>query len=205
MPVYNDFERAVWVSYAGADHESVVQPLVDVTKARYSLNNELEKDCIPFKLITYIRSVDEKSTPLTKDDVKASSKEGGSNNVEKEDESEEVEYEYYLTPGQSISELVRNIALNLRRVFILSDNYIKSDYCLSEFCAALFSHTNKMLIINVPPFKLKDEIKKECFIKKLSDIYEKEIKTKFGVDFLVSGELNVTAYIKNHCCPIVRQ
>lgn len=112
----SNFPRSVWVSYASADHDFV-----------QSLTEHFEQ-CIAIKavrLMTYMRD-ETTSEPLTESATNISTK-----------------TEMFLKPGESVLDLVEIIASNLRRLLVISPNYLKSEHCLWEM-ASCFTRESKV-------------------------------------------------------------
>ncbi len=121
------FERSVWVSYASAD-QSLVQALTNYVKEHYNRTAlQSQREIVPFYLRTYKRNKQD-STPLKNEDGQTES--ASSKNLS------------FLNAGESIAELVQVIAINLRRLLVISPSYLQSEHCMWEFCSCLASHHN---------------------------------------------------------------
>lgn len=113
-----EFPRAVWVSYAGAD-----QPLVEAIAKYIDEHYRVpDNDIPPFELKAYRRDP-QTSKPLRDDKDTGGEPRAGAL--------------YHLGPGDKIVSLVEAIATSLRRIVLLSPDYLRSDYCLWELCCCL--------------------------------------------------------------------
>jgi len=124
MAQNNHFPRSVWVSFSGRD-SALVQQMTDYLYDSYHQENNSEAQ-YPVYLRTYCREETVASEPIRK----------------QEDNNEAhqlVKRSYFLRPGDDIADLVHVIALNLRRLLVITPNYLQSEYCLWELCCCLIS------------------------------------------------------------------
>lgn len=119
--MHSNYLRSVWVSYCGKNSEFVKQ-LTRNIKDNYSDIKSIEPEYVPFRLMTYLRYSD------TSEPIKAS--------VDNEIDTEGGLF-FHLGISDNILDLVESIALNLRRVIVISEDYLQSDYCLLELCACM--------------------------------------------------------------------
>jgi hypothetical protein len=127
----SNFTRCIWVSYSGSDHAFVNE-----------LTEHFDQDTSSnVRLMTYMR---DESEPLLED---------------KDNGQISTRTKLYLKPGESIQDLVEIIASTLRRMLVISPDYLKSEHCLWELasCFTLDSKVPLCILKDLPSF---NEIKK---------------------------------------------
>ncbi|WP_111979909.1 hypothetical protein [Algibacillus agarilyticus] len=173
----NKLERIVWVSYASAQ-QNFVDGLGKAIHTSYS--SASGNADTPFRIVSYLRK----------------SKNGEERVVRETDSgTEQRSYQTVLNDGQPIRHVVEMIGSALRRVIIISPEYINSYYCLWELaaCLAYAQHNNNKIFIildgyssmrNVidEPVSLRDE-QSLSLPQALEKVYLAEIETKLLPEF----------------------
>lgn len=144
----NSFVRSVWVSYSGADQD-LVQDLANYVDENYCRAKVQCENFKPFRLMTYKRTSAFDIDPLYGSEPEHSQK----------GESDKIGTFYYLRPGESVGELVEVIASNLRRVVVISPDYLASKHCLWELCSCLTRQDGGALFVLLHQFNGLSEIK----------------------------------------------
>lgn len=119
--MHSNYLRSVWISYSGKNSEFVKQLTRDV-KEKYSNIKPEVPEYVRFRLMTYLRYPDTSEPIKTSEDNQLDTENG---------------LFFHLGISDNILDLVESIALNLRRVIVISKDYLQSDYCLLELCACM--------------------------------------------------------------------
>ena len=168
MKEENSFQRCVWVSYSGAD-QSFVQTLVN--------HFEEHKDTKAVRLMAYMRD-EETSVPIENSD------------------QESTRTKMYLKAGESVTDLVEIIASTLRRMLVISPDYLTSEHCLWELasCFTLDSKVPICILKDISSFSAINQHRKYSFIddaneyslaEALAFVYQERVK-KMHADFHLS-------------------
>ena len=168
MKEENSFQRCVWVSYSGAD-QSFVQTLVN--------HFEEHKDTKAVRLMAYMRD-EETSVPIENSD------------------QESTRTKMYLKAGESVTDLVEIIASTLRRMLVISPDYLTSEHCLWELasCFTLDSKVPICILKDISSFSAIKQHRKYSFMdngheyslpEALAFVYQKRVK-KMNPDFHLS-------------------
>ena len=115
----SQYVRHIWGSYSGAQKDWVH----GLTKAFYDDNSAR------IKLLTYLKdaNAEDAGKPFVSDGNQAL--------------TDELDYIPFLKNGHSIEELIRSIGANLRRIVVISPNYLNSIFCMQEL-ACILTHAN---------------------------------------------------------------
>jgi len=134
------FPRSVWVSYASqqqpivnglAQYFKQASPKIVVSETK---EETVEASC--WAISSYIRTIiDNDCIPCAIGDLS------------EEDKLNLPQKTRYLESGETIQNVVETIAKSLRRVVIISPQYIMSKYCLWELCSCLIYNNNNILFI----------------------------------------------------------
>ncbi len=137
----SQFERSVWVSYSGKQQD-VITTLMKMLESKeykksgyYQAKQSQIKNLYPFKLHTYQRRLDAKGKDNDKQPYYQKSHD--STTTTPSGNGAQDSYYYWLNVGDKVSDLVGCIALNLRRLVLLSPDYLKSEHCLWELAECL--------------------------------------------------------------------
>ncbi|MCJ8272673.1 MAG: hypothetical protein MJK04_25155 [Psychrosphaera sp.] len=118
-----NFKRSIWVSYASAE-----QTLVDDLGSHIeALPANKDSRC---QLYAYLRNADT-SAPQESHANAAG----------------DISWHAYLITSEPVQLVVESIATSLRRVLVLSQAYLKSEYCLWELCSCLIYSPNNMFVV----------------------------------------------------------
>ena len=132
------FPRCIWVSHASAQ-----QSLVESVAGYIEVKNRTEPD--HWYLQAYLRHT---SGLVIEEPGEQDLTDIDNNNRETTKDKEYLEFSRrFLSSGEPVRVVVEAIASSLRRVIILSPEYIKSDYCLWELYACIVYGNNNIYIV----------------------------------------------------------
>ncbi|MEJ2742887.1 MAG: hypothetical protein P8176_10490 [Gammaproteobacteria bacterium] len=125
--------RAIWVSYAGAN-QAFVQGITDRVNgpALQAKQGDRRVYMKTFRRDVQTSEQRERFPDETIEAYNASDHDGAV-----------VRKEYFLETGDSIAELVQLIAINLRRLLVITPEYLDSPHCLWELCACLLARERR--------------------------------------------------------------
>ncbi|MFT4928261.1 MAG: hypothetical protein ACI8WB_004380 [Phenylobacterium sp.] len=160
--------RSIWLSYASAE-----QPLVDswVTCLAKAASNQNPQ----YQLFAYLREFDSSEPGRVKP-------------------ANEQSWQKYLVGGERVQLVIESIATALRRVIVLSPDYLKSDFCLWELSSCLIYSTNNPLIVlvNIDDFA---ELIKTTLPQQLARVYNEKMAQMHRC-FQLSPEADPTEFFQ---------